>query len=295
MTTWWQLASLLLGPDRTHADRTYALLGDRVLGETTMYNNLGYWDGATTFDDACQAMAHQLAIAVGMRGGDRVLDCGFGFADQDLYWATAFEPAQIIGLNITALQVERARTRVAERGLADRIDLRLGSATAMPVPAGTIDRVTALESAFHFASREEFFAEAFRVLRPGGTFGAADMIARDGRRRSVRDRIELGVLCAFWQAPRANFCSAAAYRTQLEAAGFRNVQVRSIREYVYTPFARYLAAHRLPEARGVDRVIAAIVQGGADERVWEQYDYVLATGEKPSSTGPATTPSVSKT
>lgn len=278
---YWKLASLFFGADNTHADRTYELLGDRVLGRTTMYNNLGYWDGAQTFDDAGQAMAHQLALAVGMRAGDRVLDCGFGFADQDLYWATAFRPAQIIGLNITAMQVEKARARVAERGLAGVIDLRVGSATDIPLADASVDRVTALESAFHFPPRERFLEEAFRVLGPGGTFGAADMVAREGHELGMRERFERSVMCSFWQAPKQNFYPPSVYRAKLEAIGFRNVSVRSIREHVYAPFARYLKANRIAPQRGVDRVIAAIVQGGADERVWEQYDYVLATAEKP--------------
>lgn len=43
-----------------------------------------------------------------------------------------YNVGQITGLNITAMQVERARQRVRERGLEHRITLGVGSATSVP-------------------------------------------------------------------------------------------------------------------------------------------------------------------
>ena len=61
--------------------------------------------------------------------------------------------------------MERANQRAKDRKLDGRVDLMLGSATEMPFEAASFDKVTALESAFHFNTRDRFFDEAFRVLR----------------------------------------------------------------------------------------------------------------------------------
>ena len=128
---------LLLTPGKNRARKVYEMLADNNgLGEKTQYLNLGFWSkGAADYDSACEALAGELGEAAKLAPGDRLLDVGFGFADQDLYWSSRFGCREIVGLNITPSQVEAARKRVSAAGLAGRIDLRLGSATAMPFGA----------------------------------------------------------------------------------------------------------------------------------------------------------------
>jgi ubiquinone/menaquinone biosynthesis C-methylase UbiE len=244
--------------------------------ERTMFLNLGYWlPGCATLDDACEAMADLLSEAVGMGEGDTVLDVGFGFGDQDMRWVETRSPAKIYGLNVTAPQVEVARRRVRERGLEDRIDLRVGSATEIPFDPDTFDRVTALECAFHFDTRQDFVREAYRVLRPGGVFAAADMILRNTIRQDqltpeqARRRL----------MPSENWCDRETYIARLEEAGFVNPRVRSISANVYLPLVDYLKANtdRLRERHpAIGSFIANM------EKADVNTDYVIATAEKPS-------------
>ncbi|MGO4748660.1 cyclopropane-fatty-acyl-phospholipid synthase family protein, partial [Streptomyces sp. 2MCAF27] len=160
--------------------------------ETTMFLNFGYWPpDCSSLDEACRTLAERLGDAAGITRGDRVLDAGFGFGDQDMHWMETRGPALIAGLNVTPAQVELAQKRVRERKLDDRIDLKVGSATDMPFEAESFDRIVALESAFHFDTRQDFFGEAARVLRPGGTLATADVILLAGGDREQRIR-EMG-------------------------------------------------------------------------------------------------------
>jgi cyclopropane fatty-acyl-phospholipid synthase-like methyltransferase len=283
------LLALMLSPAQNRAARVYELIGTRhVLGEQSLFLNLGYWDGAQTYDAACTRLAEVLGDAAGLGPEDELLDCGFGFGDQDIFWAARFGLAKITGLNIAAAQVSEGRRRVAGRGLSERIDLREGSATRMPVPDRSCDKVISLESAFHYDTRADFFAEAFRVLRPGGRLATADIIPMPGGKRRfggedapayVIDRLAR----QFWQIPQANMYDREEYARRLAAAGFTDVRVESIRAHVY-PGLRDFARTRLrmPEVR--EKVHPVVRLGGA----WLDFvagprgpDYVLATARRP--------------
>jgi len=49
----------------------------------------------------------------------------------------------------------------------------------LPFPDASFNHVLCVEAMFHFASRRTFFAEAARVLKPGGAMVASD-IGRPG-------------------------------------------------------------------------------------------------------------------
>lgn len=287
------LLSLLLNPSKARAHLVYELIStENLVTERSLYLNLGYWkDAPATLDDACDAMSILLADRARLSPADRVLDVGFGFGDQDLFWMDRYGPRHITGLNVTPFQVEEARRRVAERGLGDRVDLRLGSATAVPLDDGSIDKVLALECAFHFQTRDRFFAEAFRVLRPGGRLALTDIVPlpREGR-VGLMGRVTEYVGRAFWQICRENMYDRVEYVGHLERAGFTNVEVVSLHDEVMEPFARFtlrrmsdpdVVARLNPSLRAmfVQTARATLEKPPGVSR----FDYVLAVADKPAA------------
>ncbi len=278
----------LFNPFRaTPVPEIYDLISTDAISENGLYLNLGDWRTATSIDEACTALVHRLGAAADLGPGDAVVDVGFGFGDQDISWARQFEPARITGFNITRSQVERARERVAAEGLADRVDLRHGSATAMPLPDASADKVLALECAFHFDTRAAFFHEAGRVLRPGGRLVLGDIIpARPGptRARRAAQRAGWTLTSRIWNIPRANADTPESYRAKLRGAGFVHIRMESIRDDVFVPLHRYVTAR--PELmrryHPLLRLPFHVARRADPERLYSGLDYVLVTAEKPA-------------
>ncbi len=251
-----------------------------------LYLNLGYWRDASNMDDASDALAMLVAEAGGMSDIDHVLDCGFGFGDQNMLWARRVGPQRITGLNITQSQVEVARERVEAANLADRIDPRHGSATDMPIDTESVDLVVSLESAFHYRTREDFFREAMRVLRPGGRLVTADILPMPltGNRRNRRNqRIGWWVVASKFLIPDENVYDIDAYRHRLTRAGFAVDRLESIRDDVYAPLHRHMQANpeRLSVLHPIARLPAWLSLKYGPEDVYPGLDYILAVGRKP--------------
>lgn len=131
------------------------------------------WDAAYEENDDSQLWSTEpmpivpevvaLARARGLRVG---VDLGCG--DGRNLLALKEAGLEIAGLDISATALHRADRLLRERG--DGAVLLVGDASALPFPDGTLDLVTALDVAGQIPDPRPLFAEARRVLRPGGLF-----------------------------------------------------------------------------------------------------------------------------
>jgi cyclopropane fatty-acyl-phospholipid synthase-like methyltransferase len=234
---------------RNRADLVYDLLGEKHLwSERTQYINLGYWRNAHGIDEASTHLVQLVGERAALGSDDRMLDAGFGFGDQDIHWMQRFRPRHIDGVNVSSRQVTRARQRVHEAGLTDRITLWLADAAEPHFPDGTFDKIIALESAFHFCTRRKFFSAANRLLRPGGMLVLTDFVARQPCAKSVSEWLGTQFGSLAWQIPTCNLHSIEIYAAQLRGSGFRDITSANITADVIAPFKRFMNS-RLIEPR----------------------------------------------
>ena len=100
---------------------------------------------------------------------ERVADlgCGHGHWGQRLLPLLA-ETATIAGVDPEAQWVDRATTRAAKLGLAERCHYQVGSVESLPFDDGAFDLVTCQTLLMHVEAVLPALEEMLRVLRPGG-------------------------------------------------------------------------------------------------------------------------------
>jgi ubiquinone/menaquinone biosynthesis C-methylase UbiE len=122
-----------------------------------------------------------LELADGMELTDtsRVLDIGSGLG------GPARTIAETCGCHVTGIDLTMAFCEAAEAmsgwvGLQGRVKFRQGDATALPFEDNEFDAAMTIHVAMNIAAKDEVYAHAHRVLKPGGVFAVYDVLQGEG-------------------------------------------------------------------------------------------------------------------
>jgi len=270
---------------RQPTSTVYDSLGtDFFLALAPGWLNLGLWEGDGTDPAeapvAVRRLVERLAGDLPQQGD--VLDVGNGLAEQDPVIAAVAATRSLTALNVTLSQLRAGRARLEEAG-AHGVN---GDATRMPFAQGSFDGVISVEAAFHFPSRDRFFAEAFRVLRPGGILSMSD-IPTNRYPRGPREAFAALTQLRAWGLGVNAAASAGVIAASAGRAGFTGVRIERVGDRTIAPALRFVHA-RLDRERGS---IPASYELGVRfmvaqvDLLWGRgvIDYLLLRAEKPAS------------
>jgi len=172
-------------------------------------------DGAVGISLGC---GNPVAVA-DLQEGDTVLDLGSGGGLDVLLSARRVGPSgKAYGVDASDDMLALAR-RNAEQAGATNVEFRRGHIENLPLPNDHVDVVISNCVVNLSTDKARVLAEAFRVLRRGGRFGIADVVADDGTSPDERAAAEQRVGCT------VGTLTGTEYRQLLTAAGFRDVRI----------------------------------------------------------------------
>ncbi|MCK6211602.1 methyltransferase domain-containing protein [Georgenia sp. EYE_87] len=197
----------------THPEAAYHFELGRPLAE-----RLGY--PAETLDRLPAAAVDSFA-GVGyffdladLRLGEAVLDLGSGSGTDSFVAATQVGPTgRVVGVDLTTAQLAKAATLAAGAGLA--VELVEGRIEDLPFPDASFDAVISNGVVNLSPDKARVFAEAARVLRPGGRLVLADIVSETALGDAITADAEL------WAACIGGAAQVEEYLGAIEAAGLQ--------------------------------------------------------------------------
>jgi arsenite methyltransferase len=148
-----------------------------------------------------------------------VLDLGAGAGFDAFLAARQVGPTgRVIGVDMTPTMVEKARANAAKVG-AENVDFRLGEIEHLPVADASVDVIISNCVINLSPDKPAVFAEAYRVLKPGGRLAISDVVATAPLPPAIAASVAAHAGCI------AGAAEVATLRAMLERAGFGDIEI----------------------------------------------------------------------
>jgi arsenite methyltransferase len=154
-----------------------------------------------------------------LKEGETVLDLGSG-AGFDCFLAArkVGDSGRVIGIDMTPEMLEKARGN-AVKGNYSNVEFRLGEIENLPAADHSVDAVISNCVINLSPEKKKVFAEAYRVLKPGGRLMVSDIVLLKELPEVVKNSIEAYVGCVSGAALKDEYLRA------IKAAGFQDVRI----------------------------------------------------------------------
>jgi len=160
-----------------------------------------------------------------LKEGETVVDLGSGAGIDCFLAASRVGPTgRVIGVDMTPEMIARAR-RNAEQGGYMNVEFRLGEIEHLPVEDGTVDAIISNCVVNLVPNKRQVFADAYRVLKPGGRVSLSDIVLLGEGPVQIRDSVEAYVSCLSGAILRDDYLGL------IENVGFEDVQVVDARSF----------------------------------------------------------------
>jgi len=170
--------------------------------------NYGYWqEGTPDARAASENLMEQLLAWLPEKEGT-ILDVACGKGASTRYLLGYYPATAVTGINVSEKQLETCRR------LAPGCRFMLMDAVALDFPDNFFDNIICVEAAFHFNTREQFFREALRVLKPGGRLVLSDILLT----QEAEERRRFRAVDNFLSGP-------TAYEALMKRTGFQGIKV----------------------------------------------------------------------
>lgn len=171
-------------------------------------SNLGFGCGNPTAIDA-------------LRPGEVVVDLGSGAGVDAFLAARQVGPAgRVIGVDMTEVMLAKARDN-ARKGGYTNVEFRAGMIEQLPIESESVDVVLSNCVINLSPEKPRVFAEAYRVLKPGGRLMVSDLVLERGLPREVLQSVAAYLGCVGGASLRSDYLQC------IELAGFQGVAVTS--------------------------------------------------------------------
>ncbi len=169
-----------------------------------------------------------VAIA-SLKEGEVVLDLGSG-AGFDCFLAAnkVGEKGSVIGVDMTPEMIARAREN-AEKGDYKNVEFRLGEIENLPVADSFVDIIISNCVINLSPDKNRVFAEAFRVLKPGGRVMVSDIVLDRELPESLKNSVEAYAGCI------AGASLKSDYLQYIQVAGFKNIKIAGETNFYINP------------------------------------------------------------
>jgi tocopherol O-methyltransferase len=206
----------------------------KIWSPSTNHLHHGLWrTGKETKEEASDQMVKELlqhAQHYGLPAAPKVLDVGCGMGGTSCYLTKNLPGAHATGVSLSTEQIKMCKEHAAKAGVSERTRFLEGDGEKLTEllgaeAHGTFDAVWISEALSHFPHKDVFFAEAVKMLKPGGKLVLADWFRADhiseALVESVVKPIEIGMLL-----PKLDTMST--YISLLTAAGLRLVWLEDV-------------------------------------------------------------------